>query len=107
MVLSACGDDLSTDDAEKAVRAVFEGDVDEANKYICDDEKLTPELAQSPEGLEIKSISCEKDGDDMKCDYSISIPVEGSDPVEISDTLTIAVEDGKLCGNVLPETGTQ
>jgi hypothetical protein len=101
LILSACGgDDLSTDDAEKALRAGFSGDVDEANKYFCDDNKLTEEEASIMEGIEVKSVSCEKDGDNMKCDYTISLTVEGSEPQEFSSSATIAVKDGKLCGDV-------
>ena len=102
LIASACGgDDISTDDAEKAIRAGFEGDFEEANKYICEAEQVESSDAQAmPEGAEI-DVSCEKDGDNMKCSVSGSIPMgEGVDPITLDEDVTFSIEDGKLCGEV-------
>lgn len=98
-VVAACGGDISEDDAEKAVKAAFEGKVDEANKYICDDDKINEEEFELPEGSEIKidKIECKKDGDKMNCDYTVSFTMEGT-TTPISQSLSFDIKDGKLCG---------
>lgn len=96
-VLVACGGDISEDDAEKAIKAAFEGDADEANKFLCDADKV--EGGEMPEGITVEDISCAKDGDDMKCDVNLSMVVtEGAEPQTFEQSLTFGVEDGKLCG---------
>jgi hypothetical protein len=105
LVLSACGGGPSADDAEKALRAGFTGDADEANKYLCDESKVKEEDLALLEGVEVKSVSCEKDGDSMKCDYTIAVSLgEGTEPQEFSDSVTFDIKDSKLCGgNITPE----
>lgn len=101
-VMAACGgDDVSADDAENAIKAAFEGNVDEANKYLCDDQKMTEEDAEAVQGLiELGDISCEKDGDNMKCEVTMSaVGVENS---ETTQEFNIKIEDGKLCGEMTP-----
>ncbi len=96
-VMAACGGgDVSEDDAEKAIKAAFEGDADEANKFLCDADKV--EDGDMPEGITVENISCAKDGDDMKCDVNISMAIEGAEPQTFEQSITFGVEDGKLCG---------
>lgn len=96
-VMAACGGDLSEDDAEKTVRAAFEGDVDEANKNICDEDKIKEEDAQVTEGLTIDELECKKDGDKMNCDFTMSVEVEGQ-AQSFPGSISFDVKDGKLCG---------
>ncbi|MBZ0305898.1 MAG: hypothetical protein K8I82_07515 [Anaerolineae bacterium] len=96
-VVAACGGDVSEDDAEKTVKAAFEGDVDEANKNLCDDDKLEGGDVESVEGLTIGDIECKKDGDKMNCDYTMSMEVEGTEQ-SFDGTISFDIEDGKLCG---------
>lgn len=96
-VMAACGGgDVSEDDAEKTIKAAFEGDIDEANKFICDDDKMKEEDFTDV-GANVDSVECKKDGDKMNCDVTLSMEVEG---VEESTTLPLSmnIEDGKLCG---------
>ncbi len=96
-VMAACGGDLSEDDAEKTVKAAFEGDVDEANKNICDEDKIKEEDAQVVEGLTVDDIECKKDGDKMNCDFTMKMEVEGTEQ-SFPSSFSFDIKDGKLCG---------
>jgi len=98
-MLAACGgggDEISADDAEAAFRAVFEGNIEEANKYVCDEQKVDAsevEVPEIPEGVTL-DVSCEKSGENMDCTMKLTMP--GVDePME--QTMSIAMKDGKLC----------
>ncbi|HLA42820.1 MAG TPA: hypothetical protein VJZ27_05265, partial [Aggregatilineales bacterium] len=106
LIVSACGGgDVSAEDAEKALRAAFDGDVDEVNKYTCDSQKATAENLAVFDMVELKSISCEEDGDNITCSITMSTSLgEGVEHQEMTQEITIPVEDGKLCGSVGPAT---
>lgn len=97
MLLAACGGD-KVGNAEKFMKALADNDLDEAKKYICDDEKDTvDEDAASFEGVNLTDISCEEDGDNVKCDFKIGIEgVEGETP----SSITFEMDGDKVCGTV-------
>jgi len=85
---------LSGDAVENAVLSAFNGDLSTINALSCPEEWLTEEdLITLPDGLEIVSIACERAGDEMVCDYTLS--TAGS---EYSDSVTFIIEDEQLCG---------
>jgi hypothetical protein len=95
-LLAACGGD-KTGNAEKFLKALDEGDVDEAQKYVCDDEKDSlDDMGEFLDSVSISDISCEEDGDNVKCTYKAT--VEGSDPQEVTETYKM--DGDKLCGTV-------
>ncbi len=93
MLLAACGGD-KVDNAEKFMKAVADNDADEAKKYVCDDKKdeLTGDSGM-PEGTEMKDISCEEDGDDVKCSYKFTS--EGIPEQTVS--VTLVMDGDKVC----------
>jgi hypothetical protein len=93
VLLAACGGGLSEDDAEKAIKAAFEGDADEANEFLCEGSQIPDDAATSMEGLEVGDVNCTKDGDTMTCETNLSF--EG---VDTPMSLTFDIEDDKLCG---------
>ncbi|MCQ3930336.1 MAG: hypothetical protein DPW16_07735 [Chloroflexi bacterium] len=98
MLLAACGGD-KVGNAEKYMKAVADGDRDEAEKYVCDDKKdeLAGDNVGDTEGLEFKDISCKEDGDNVKCDFKIAI--EGVDE-EQATSVTFKMDGDKVCGEV-------
>ena len=94
MLLAACGGD-KVGNAEMFLKAVADNDADEAEKYVCDDKKdeLTGDSAGMPEGMEMKDISCEEDGDNVKCSYKIS--AEGNPEQSVS--VTLVMDGDKVC----------
>jgi hypothetical protein len=99
MLLAACGGD-KVGNAEKFLKAVADNDVDEAEKYVCDDEKdsLTGESSGMPEGVEFKDISCDEDGDNVKCSFTMVMAVEGAEAQEIEQSWTMKMDGDKVCG---------
>ena len=95
MLLAACGGD-KVGNAEKFMKAIADNDIDEAKKYVCDDEKdNADDTGAALEGVKISDISCEEDGDNVKCDYKISVDgVEG----ETATSLTFKMDGDKVCG---------
>lgn len=90
------GGGLSEADAAKAIEAGFKGDIDEANKYFCDADKVTEQQMAATEGVEVKEVSCKKDGDKMNCDVTTSVAGQ-----EMTFQATFDIEDDKLCnGNI-------
>lgn len=96
MVLAACGGDISEDDAEKALKAGFEGDRDEANKFFCDADKIGEDDAAMPDGVEVANIECKKEGDNMNCSADVTVAGQSS-----TVPFVFKIEDGKLCGGNL------
>lgn len=96
MLLAACGGD-KVGNAEKFLKAISDNDIDEAKKYVCDKEKdSADDSAGAFEGIEISDISCEEDGDNVKCDYKMSIEgVEG----ETATSVTFKMDGDKVCGS--------
>jgi hypothetical protein len=94
LVLAACGGD-KVGNAEKFLEAAGDNDFDEAKKYVCDDEKDNIEgEAAFPEGVELKDIECEEDGDDVKCSFNMAMEgVDGDTPV----TMVFVMEGDKVC----------
>ncbi len=94
LLLAACGGN-KVDNAEKFMKAVADNDSDEAKKYVCDDKKdeLTGDSSGMPEGTEMKDISCEEDGGDVKCSFKIA--TEGIP--EQSMTWTLVMDGDKVC----------
>jgi hypothetical protein len=99
MLLAACGGD-KVGNAEKFMKAVADGDADEAEKYVCDDEKdsLTGESSGMPEGVEFNDISCKEDGDNVQCSFKMVINIEGADPQETEQSWTLQMDGDKVCG---------
>jgi hypothetical protein len=93
VLLAACGGGLSEDDAEKAIKAAFEGDTDEANEFLCEENQVPADAVTDVEGMEIGDVNCTKDGDQMTCETNISL-----DGVDNPISLTFDIEDDKLCG---------
>lgn len=104
LVLAACGgSDMNPQDAEKGLEAAFSGNIEEAKNYFCEEEiESLEENADTMAALgELTAdATCAKDGDAMKCDYTISGAVlEGTEATELSsDTVRFNIRDGKLCG---------
>jgi hypothetical protein len=101
MLLTACGGGVSEEDAEKALKAAFAGDRDEANKYFCDDDQMSQETADSMKasvdaGMEVKSVECKKDGDKMNCDITVAIAGQ-----ETKQPVSLDIDGDKLCGGNL------
>jgi hypothetical protein len=96
LVLAGCGGGLSEEDAADAVRAAIEGDRDAANEHLCEDDQISQPEATSRRavGLDVLTISCDKDGDAMACDTTVRIPAVGDQ----TQTFTFNIEDDKLCG---------
>lgn len=98
MLLAACGGD-KVGNAEKFMKAAADGDADEAEKYVCDDEKDSIDEVSSGfgEGVNISDISCEEDGDNVKCDFNIAVEgIEG----ETATSITFKMDGDKVCGAV-------
>ncbi|MBI5929465.1 MAG: hypothetical protein HY862_09160 [Chloroflexi bacterium] len=96
MLLAACGGD-KTGNAEKFMKALADNDIDEAKKYVCDKEKdSADDAATAFESVKLSDISCKEDGDNVKCDYKISIEgVEG----ETATSITFKMDGDKVCGS--------
>jgi hypothetical protein len=92
LVLAACGSPAGN--AEKFLKAVNDGDKDEAEKYVCDENKedLVEDIGND-DGTSAEDIKCEADGDDVKC--TMTLEQEGEDDQEV--TLVFGMEDGKVC----------
>lgn len=90
-------EEVTTENAEAAIKAVFNGDFDTAAQFICEEE-LGESSGESalPEGTDL-NVSCSKDDDKMNCEIAVS-----GDAVGGSMTMPIAfdIEDGKLCNPV-------
>ena len=94
LVLAACGGGPASN-AEKFIEAAVDGDKDEAEKYVCDDNKdeLIADVDEGEAIGELKEVSCEEDGDDVKCEVTLEIDGE-----EQKLTLTYIMKDDKVCG---------
>ena len=68
MILAACGGGLSEDDAEDALRAAFEGDVQKANEHFCNSDRMPLDEELLPASVVFKEVTCEQRGaDQMTC----------------------------------------
>ncbi|GIK62627.1 MAG: hypothetical protein BroJett018_04210 [Chloroflexota bacterium] len=95
MLLAACGGD-KVDNAEKFMKALADNDIDEAKKYVCDKEKdSADDSATAFESVKISDISCKEDGDNVKCDYKMTIEDEED---AISTSITFKMDGDKVCG---------
>ncbi|MFP4323459.1 MAG: hypothetical protein ACLFTK_13485 [Anaerolineales bacterium] len=99
LMLAACGQGISEDDAEDALRAAFEGDVETANPFFCEGEQITEDevLAQ---GAVLHEVECDKRGlAVMRCtlafesaeDAEITLPAQD---LEVEFRI---IEDDLLC----------
>ena len=92
LILAACGS-TAANNAEKFLQAADDNDREEAQKYTCDKnkEELTNGIDEDNTG-NIKEVSCEEDGDDVKCEITIE-----NDGEEIEATVIFGMEDDKVC----------
>lgn len=97
-LLAACGGD-KVGNAEKFLKALGEGDAEEAQKYVCDKEKDSLDQLDSLfdyDDVTLNDISCDEDGDNVKCSYKLAL--EGSGEQDIS--VTYKMDGDKVCGTV-------
>jgi hypothetical protein len=108
VILAACGGDddesgLNNDSFTSAFEALLEGNADPAKELACDEVHTEIEEAAAgmsaltgEEGMDT-SVSCEVGDDQASCDMTITIEIEGADPIEETQTITWEVVDGKIC----------
>ena len=83
MLLTACGDDLGEDDAEDALRAAFEGDLQDANTVFCEDDQIQ-EVSHLSDGVVFKEIACQRiGGTHMECVSTFETDEETEQQVRI------------------------
>jgi hypothetical protein len=96
LVLAACGGG-PTDNAENFLEALNDNDQEEAEKYICDDQKnsffmqiygRTVNMAYT----DARDVECEAFHDDVKCTMTVD-----ADNEEQIVTMTLGIEDEKVC----------
>lgn len=65
LIVAACGDDLTEEEAEDALRAVFEGETDNANDILCETQQVESII---PDNVVFRTIDCESNSSDsMTC----------------------------------------
>jgi hypothetical protein len=94
IVLVACGGGLAGDTEDAYKELIEDGNPDKWNEIVCDEAKIDDEVASlmKEDDVEDLEISCEEDGDEIKCE--ISGKTNGQDQKE---TVTFTVEDDKIC----------
>jgi hypothetical protein len=98
LLLAACGDDVSENDAEDALRAAFEGDYEQANSVFCADDQVS-EASLLSEGVIFKEVTCQQQGGThMQCITTF----ETSNSEERQMTIVFRITDDQLlCGPLL------
>jgi hypothetical protein len=94
MTLAACGDDLSEDDAEDALRAAFEGDPQDANAVFCEEDQMQ-EVSQLSDGVVFREVACQQQGGThMECLSTF----ETANQQERRVRIVFRIKDDYLCG---------
>jgi hypothetical protein len=95
---------ISSEDAEAALFALLQGDAQTANQFICPEQQTDPSQITNqplPDNMSV-GVTCEPEGDLMRCDLSVVIEIEGIDsPIEVAEVLRLPVVNGQLCGDDL------
>ena len=109
VILAACGgdDDEGGDVSGEALTNAFEemlaGNPEPMKELACEEQHANIDEAATEmaaltgeEGFDF-SISCDVDGDAGSCEMSMTMEIEGQDPIESSETIPFTLEDGKIC----------
>jgi hypothetical protein len=114
VILAACGgdddegDEVTSDSVTNAFEELLAGNTEPAKAISCEEDAASLDAAAEgmaaltgEEGADT-SVSCSVDGDAGSCDLTITVEIEGADPIEQMQTMNFAIVDGKICGGMNP-----
>jgi hypothetical protein len=92
ILLAACGEGLSEEDAEKALEDAFQGEVEQANEAFCAWSQID-EVTELPENVVFKEVTCDKQGiEAMECTATLE---ENGTEAQLKMSFTIT--EDRLC----------
>lgn len=99
VLVSACSTALTEDEAEKGLKAAFEGKSGEASKVFCEEARLE-EIVLPPENIIFKEVDCEKAEDSHEMICTTGFEANGQDHQIIT---VFEIKDNQLCEFTFPE----